>query len=202
MTIPLVFFSLFILILWFVIGAKGHWLLKAAVIAMTLHFCISIGLSLQGFAGWPSGEDLPTKFIVHWVVVEEPDKKTKDKGAIYVWATSLDNQKEERSSSAWRNFFLSLSPVDTGQPRAHAVPYSKEKHEESDGVLTKIKGGKIVIGERGKKGKGKGEGEEGNGDGDGDGEGEGPQGGGSFSQSDGITFHDLPPTKLPKKIRN
>ena len=82
MTIPLVFFSLFILVLWFIIGAKGHWALKAIVIAMTLHFCISIGLSLEGFAGWPSADGLPDKFMVHWIVVEEPDKRTKTGGAI------------------------------------------------------------------------------------------------------------------------
>ena len=137
--------------------------------------------------------------IVHWVVVEEPDKKTKEKGAIYVWVTSLDNPKEDRSSSGWRNFFLSFSPTNEGHPRAHVVPYSKAKHEESDGVLTKIKGGKIVIGERGETGEGEAEGE---GTGDGEGGPQGPQGGGSFSRSDGITFHELPPTKLPKKTRN
>ena len=95
MTIPLVFFSLFILVLWFIIGAKGHWALKAIVIAMTLHFCISIGLSLEGFAGWPSADGLPDKFMVHWIVVEEPDKRTKTGGAIYVWATELGVQQDE-----------------------------------------------------------------------------------------------------------
>ena len=199
MTIPLVFFSLFILILWFIIGSRGHWALKAVVIAMTLHFCISIGLSLEGFAGWPSADGLPDKFIVHWIVVEEPDKKTKAPGSIYVWATDLGHEKETSESSGWKGFFLSLSPSGEGQPRAYVVPYSKEKHEDADGVLTQIRGGKIVLGERGENGGEPGEGE--GGDGDGNGSPEGSEGGGSFSRSDGITFHELPPTKLPKKIR-
>ena len=200
MTIPLVFFSLFILVLWFIIGAKGHWALKAIVIAMTLHFCISIGLSLEGFAGWPSGDGLPEKFIVHWIVVEEPDKRTKTGGAIYVWATDLSVEEEGAKPSPWRRFFLKLSPSNEGQPRAYVVPYSKEKHEESEGVLTQIKGGKAVVGERG-EGEGEpGDGEDGNGEGDG--QSEGSEGGGSFSRSDGITFHELPPTRLPKKIGN
>jgi hypothetical protein len=198
MTIPLVFFSLFILVLWFIIGAKGHWALKALVIAMTLHCCISIGLSLEGFAGWPSAEVLPDKFIVHWIVVEEPDKRTRAGGAIYVWATAPSSEKEASDTSAWRRFFLKLSPSNKGQPRAYGLPYSKGRHEESEGVLTQIKAGKTVIGERGEN-----EGEEGDGeDGDGNGGPEGRGEGGSFSLSDGITFHNLPPTKLPKKIGN
>ena len=200
MTIPLVFFSLFILVLWFIIGSKGHWALKAGVIAMTLHFCISIGLSLEGFAGWPSEDGLPDKFIVHWIVVDEPDKKTKSDGAIYVWATDVAVETAAPPRSVWDKFFLNLSPKNTGQPRAYVVPYSKSKHEESDGVLTQIKGGKVVIGERGENGGEPGDGEEGSGDGDG--QPDGSEGGGSFSRSDGITFHELPPTKLPKKIRN
>ena len=202
MTIPLVFFSLFILILWFIIGAKGHWGVKAVVIAMTLHFCISIGLSLEGFAGWPSADDLPDKFVVHWMVVEEPDKKTKTPGAIYVWVTDLGQHQESPESSRWRGLFLNLFPSGEGQPRAYVSPYSKEKHKDADGVLTQIRGGKIVIGERGKKGGEPGEGEDGEGNGDGNGDPAGSDGGGSFSRSDGITFHELPPTKLPKKIRN
>ena len=106
MTIPLVFFSLFILILWFIIGSRGHWALKAVVIAMTLHFCISIGLSLEGFAGWPSADGLPDKFIVHWIVVEEPDKKTKAPGSIYIWATDLSRDHETPETSGWKKFFL------------------------------------------------------------------------------------------------
>ena len=200
MTIPLVFFALFLLTLWFIIGANGHWAIKAAVIAMTLHLCISIGVSLGGFSGWPSEEDLPDKFIVHWIVVEEPAKKTKSGGAIYVWATGVNGGKKEDAPSIWKRFFLNLSPTDDGLPRAYATPYSKGKHEESNGVLTQIRAGKTVLGERG-DGEGEG-GDEGEGDGDGNGDPADSAGEGSFSQTDGITFHELPPTKLPKKTRN
>jgi len=165
MTIPAVFFVLFLLILWFIIGARGHWLLKAFVIGITLHLCVSVGLSLSGFAGWPCEDSLPQKFIVHWIVVEEPDKKTKEKGAIYVWVTSIE-EGESSLSEEWTQmilarFFITLSPLTTNQPRSHIVPYSKQKHKKSEDVLTQIKAGKTVIGERGAKGKDTGEGEEG-----------------------------------------
>ena len=196
MTIPVVFFTLFLLILWFVIGARGHWVLKAFVIGVTLHLCVSIGLSLSAFAGWPSEESLPQKFMVHWIVVEEPDKKTKEKGAIYVWVTSL-GENSGFISEKWRRFFVALPPTNFGQPRSYVVPYSKQKHEESEGVLTQIRSGKTVIGEKGAKGKGSGkEGEGSLGEGDGS---ENGNEGGSFSKSEDVTFHELPPPHLPKK---
>ena len=41
MTIPLVFFSLTGLILWFIIGARGHWGIKAFIISADAT-CMSI----------------------------------------------------------------------------------------------------------------------------------------------------------------
>ena len=196
MTIPALFFALFVLVLWFVIGSRGHWILKVFVIGVTLHLCVSVGLSLSGFAGWPSEDSLPQKFIVHWIVIEEPDKKTKEKGAIYVWATSL-GEDGTVASPQWRRFFVTLFPDHFSKPRSHVVPYSKKRHEESEGVLVQIRSGKIVIGEKGAKGKGDGEDGEGDG-GRGDGSEKGNEGG-SFSQSDDLTFHELPPPRLPKK---
>jgi|7_EtaG_2_1085326.scaffolds.fasta_scaffold00081_29 hypothetical protein len=197
MTIPLVFFVLFVLTLWFVIGSRGHWALKAVVIAATLHLCVSVGISLGSFAGWPSSDRLPDKFLIHWVVIKEPSKKTKEPGAIYVWLTSMTDPKRDTSSSEWRRFFITLSPDGNGQPRSHILPYSKGKHKEADDIIQLLKDGKAVVGERGKGGKrGDGEGDGGKGGGDSK---NGENGGGSFSRSDGITFHELPPTRLPKK---
>ena len=79
MTIPLVFFSLTALVLWFIIGARGHWALKALIILLTLHISLSVGMSIPNFAGWPSDDPLPKKFLVHWIIIKEPDKITKNK---------------------------------------------------------------------------------------------------------------------------
>jgi hypothetical protein len=190
MAIPAVFFVLFLLILWFVIGARGHWLLKAFVIGVTLHLCVSVGLSLSGFAGWPCEDILPQKFIVHWIVVDEPDKNTEEKGDIYIWVTSI-GEGDNLLPDNWKRFFVTLSHTNVHQPRSHVVPYSKQKHKESEDVLAQIRAGKTVIGERGAEGE---KGSLGHGDGS-----ENENEGGSFSQSDDVTFHELPPTRLPKK---
>ena len=200
MTIPLVFFSLTALILWFIIGSKGHWLLKAAVISLTLYLCLSVGMSIPNFAGWPSDDSLPNKFLVHWIVVKEPDKKTKEAGHIYIWASNLSGTEEEEDIG-WRQYLLSFAIQDMKEPRSYRTPYSMEGHERADGALGKIRAGESVMGKNngkkgegdgGKKGKGKGEGKGGEGKGKG-------KGGGSFSNSDDISFHDLPDTILPEK---
>lgn len=200
MAIPIAFLSLTCLILWFVIGSRGHWALKATVIAATLHLCVSLGVSLPDFAGWPSAAPLPPKFLVHWMVVREPDKKTKEKGAIYVWATNLSS-KVRKEDSDWKQFLISFAVVDTSQPRVHKTPYSLEDHKTADGVNKRIRNGETVIGigsgeegegeegdGKGKKGKGSGgkKGKKGNGD-------------GNFSISQDVNFQTLPPTILPEK---
>ena len=76
------------------------------------------------------------------------------------------------------------------------LPYSKQKHEDAEGVLTKIRDGKAVVGERGAGEGGPGEGPPGDDNANGE---DGGKGGGSFSKSEDITFHELPPTSLPKK---
>ncbi len=197
MTISLMFLSMAILILWFIIGSKGHWGIKTTVIALTLYLCVSIGAALPDFAGWPSTAPLPSKFLVHWLVVKEPPKKTKKEGAIYVWATSLSDNDGEKKKG-WRRFLMPFSPIDTSEPRVYKTPYSIDSHKEADGVVNRIKDGKVVIGERG-KGKGDGKGGEGKGKNGSGTEGRDGNGEGSFSLSEDVNFQNLPSPSLPDK---
>ena len=196
--IPLVFFVLSSLLLWLVIGAKGHWLFKAGVISFVLYFCISVGLSLGSLLGWPAGQPLPEEFKVHWIQIKEPNKRTGSEGSIYVWATSLGKYYKEDGWDGWRRMFVFFKNYDPTEPRAYRVNYSREMHERAEGALGKIMRGESVGGKN--KGKGEGEGE-GEGEDKGTGKnGGGKKGGGSLSKSDDIIFHELPPTKLPDKV--
>lgn len=207
MTIPLTFLSIAILILWFIIGSKGNWAIKAAVIPLTLYLCISIGAALPDLAGWPSTSPLPSKFLVHWLVVKEPTKKinatkgsVSKEGAIYVWATTISDEPQKKKGG-WSSFLIPFSFASTSAPRVYTTPYSVDSHEEADGIINRIKDGKIVIGERGKgDGKGNGEGADGKKGGNGPNAGEnGASGQGTFSLSRDVTFQDLPPALLPDK---
>mgnify|MGYP003660182159 CR=1 FL=1 len=196
MSISLAFFILASLLLWFIIGSKGRWFIKASVIALVLYSCLSINLSLDNLFGWPSNQALPEVFQVHWIKVKEPDKRTGDKGYIYVWATDLSGKEVE--TSGWKGlkgYFISFDNYDPSEPRAYRLEYSKERHERAEGALGALKGGGKVGGKNNGKKKGDG-GDTGKGSGKNKGEGKGE---GSLSRSDDIIFHDLPPTKLPDK---
>jgi len=187
MTIIPTFILLGGLILWFVIGTKGYWPLKMVLITMTLCFSLFLSQTMEDVRGWPTDDEPPEKFIVHWLVIKEPSKlDTTDKGGIYMWVTDLGGDGKE--------------------PRAYKTKYSREGHEEAQKAIGMIMDGKTVMGSRnGKKGEG-----DGSGDGEGKGEGGGKKGqgqgngtgGGSLSNSPEIIFHELPPSKLPEKIRH
>ena len=69
-----VMFILFaVLILWSIIGARGWWWLKVPVIAGTLYFGLAVWYSVDSHLGWATYHDPPRKFMVEWMVVDEPD---------------------------------------------------------------------------------------------------------------------------------
>jgi hypothetical protein len=153
-------------------------------------------MSLENLAGWPTDQQLPEKFTVHWIVVEEPNKKTGEEGFIYIWATNTGVYYKEDGRDDWRTLLLSLQNYDPTKPRAYKLSYSMDLHEQSQRAMDKIRAGGKVGGERG------------DGDGSGDGKGKtsggkkgqsGNNGGGSLSGFSGIIFHELPPSKLPEK---
>jgi len=195
MSIPFAFFLLSSLLLWLIIGIKGHWFVKVVVISFVLYFCISIDFSLENLLGWPSDQSLPEKFQVHWVEIKEPNKKTKELGCIYVWATNSNKFSKEDGWDGWRRVFVSFQNYDSREPRSYRLPYSKEDHKKAQRAIELIKGGNKVGGGNG-KGKGKGKG----GKGKGDGKGGKKNGGGSLSRNGGVYFEILPPPSLPDKV--
>jgi|TARA_R100000808_G_scaffold3827_2_gene13124 hypothetical protein len=189
MILTIAFVLLAAIILWFVIGSKGQWHLKALCIALTLYFSLCLSQSLHDVAGWPSSDELPDKFEIHWGLIQEPDKVTGEEGRIYLWLTP----KEEEEDSGW---ILSFYDAITDTPRVYSIPYSRENHGKVEGAVEGIKQGQRMQGGKG-DGEGDGEGENGEKGGDGQ-EGKG-SGGGSISRSPELYFGPLPPPKLPEK---
>jgi hypothetical protein len=203
--IPLAFVIIAALTLWIVIGSKGWWWLKALVVAGAVLFSITLWHSLSALQGWPTNEELPEKFEIKWLVVEEPNKKTGFEGAIYVWAKDL-SPKEERNDGV----LILHSKKKSDEPRLYIMPYSRKMHEQAEGIKKQIASGKPFYGEM-LKGKGKGEGKgKGKGEGKGKGKGKGPkgegkgegQGDGDLSNEQDPIFHELPPAVLPEKVTN
>jgi|TARA_R110000824_G_scaffold55629_7_gene153072 hypothetical protein len=198
MSITLGFVLVAALALWFIIGSKGHWLSKALVIFASLYFCLSVGFSVKDYMGWPTEESLPKKFLVHWIVIQEPDKKTGDKGAIYVWTKPLS--KVEDKTVTWEDYLLSFYDGKS-KPRAHRMSYSRDMHEKAQQAIDTIRSGGQIGGQsgQGKEGDGDGNAEKGKAS-NGTGENAKGQGGGSLTRNGGVIFHKLPPPRLPDKV--
>ena len=203
--IPIAFVIISAILLWFIIGSKGNWLLKAVVIAVTLCFSLGVWNSVAGLQGWPTKEPLPAKFLLHWAVVEEGNKQTDTPGNIYLWVEDIGDKKKN-------NVFSFLPKEMTDKPRVYKIPYDRNTHEQLQKALEGMKKGKRFVGEN--KGQGKfGEAGEGKNKGGKPGQnnngkskgyekqGKGMNGNGEFdfSQEQDLVFHELPPALLPQK---
>lgn len=221
--IPVAFTILTAALLWIIIGGKGHWLVKMGFVTVAMYFAVALWVSLGTLIGWPSREQLPEKFQVHWIVVKEAPAGSKDPSCVYLWVTELDetNKPKEKEPNRWLINFSAKKAK--WEPRSHQTEYSRQLHEEAMMALEMIKEGKMVMGtrkgvERAVKGEGEGDGKDGFGSGDGNGNGQGTgQGagrgegygkdgsgdgeGGGMSENNDSVFHILPPPMLPPKPR-
>lgn len=214
--IPLTFLIVTALTLWVVIGSKGWWWAKAAVVIVTVAFSITLWQSLDGIQGWPSSDKLPAKFEIKWIFVLEPNQKTKAAGAIYVLAQDIEPEKSQHS------WYLNLKHKDLSQePRIYKTPYSRAMHEQSIKIQSRIKQGGRFFAQSNKEGvggdgDGDGDGEEGDGDagsgkgGKGKGKGKkgkgrgqggvsGMSGGGMTENAEDFMLYELPPPSYPQK---
>jgi len=201
--IPLAFMIMAALTLWVVIGCRGWWWLKMIVVAASIFFSISLWQNLADLQGWPTMAEVPQKFEIKWVEVEEPNKKTGDPGGVYVWLKDINPEAEIEET-----FYLRLHHKELEEePRIHKMPYSRSAHEQAQGIKEKIAQGQRVFAQKGEQGMGTGGEGEGEGEGKGKGSGqpgEGKPGGreggsGSMSQEQDWIFHELPPPLFPNK---
>ena len=177
------FIILFSLLLWLVIGLKGSWILKIAIITVALLFSSSTILTIENFYGWPATQPMPKEFRVYWALIEEPNESEKTEGALYFWAESTEI---ESSMSDIFNFMILKGNRMRGV-RAYRLPYSDDMREITIKIVKKIMNGEVVIGTL----------EESTmpeefilSDSDEDGEGE---------TSEDIKFYSLPPSGSPRK---
>lgn len=187
--LPLIILGLFsaATLLWFVIGASGKWFIKAAVIVLFCLVSVNVWSSIYKFSGWPTQDELPEKFRLHWAVITEP--KSDNEGGIKLWITSKHIETP-----------ILLSTVDKTQPRAYSIPYTRENHQAVSQGVQMVKNGQIVeMSMTGKQGKGGGgNGKPGNGKATGSGK-RGTSGNYGGPESKGGLLYILPPSASPNK---
>ena len=111
------------------VRANWHWSIKFGAIALTTLTYFSTWWALRESEGWPAIVEPPGGFELIAFDIREPDKRSGDDGAIYLWL---------RHPGA----------VD-GVPRAHRLEYREELHEAVVQAGRRMAEGQQQVTERG-----------------------------------------------------
>jgi predicted membrane metal-binding protein len=101
--------------------SRFPWWIKAAAIVVTSAFFIEAFFATKGLLGWPQSGSLPARFQLLWVRVVEPDLKTGDQGAVFLWVESVDEHN-----------------VPEGIPRSYRLPYTRPLADRSSRARDEI----------------------------------------------------------------
>ncbi len=102
---------------------------KLAGILVVAAFYFTSWNSYINILGWPSTEDLPDKFRISWVIIQEPSKGNRKEGSLYLWLRKLNE-------------------VNTpyGAPRSYKLLWNEENHKVAQSALYKLKEGEQLNG--------------------------------------------------------
>jgi len=107
------------------LSSRFAWWVKAAAIAVTSVFFVEVFFATKGLLGWPRTDPLPARFQLLWVRVAEPDLKSSNPGAIYLWIEEVDENN-----------------VPDGVPRSYRLPYSRPLADRAAKARDEIMSGK------------------------------------------------------------
>ncbi len=156
------------LLLWILIGARGSWKVKLALIVVIPSFGIAVWGSMDSLMGWPTSADVPGKSLLQWAVIHEPGDAGKgDPGRIHLWLVPLGKDADR--------------DYPRGTPRAYVLPYSRELHKLVQEGMERVKKGHPVVLERTKRRARRGGG-----------------GGTLHNPTDRYRLYDLPPPEVRK----
>ncbi len=122
--ISLGYAALAVLLLGLGLEARLAWWVKAAAIVVTSTFMIVVFYATSGLLGWPARGGLPPRFQLLWTRVVEPDVRTGDAGAVFLWVEETDENN-----------------VPSGMPRSYRLPYSRALADRSLAARDEIMAG-------------------------------------------------------------
>ncbi len=182
---PIAFLVVTAILLWNLIYARGRWLQKLLLIITVPYISLVLWLSLDGYLGWPTPENLPQKSLLVWSLVAEPPPG-KEGGKIYLWLTPIPQNKTSRFIEKYFGY-----KNQEKEPRAYVLPYTRKMHEKLDKAMGMLREGKSVVMGRGTENDLGKEGAP-----DQNSETNPSQ---ENSGDDEEVFYELPPPKLPEK---
>ena len=178
--LPLMFLLLAILLLWIIIGCKGHLTAKIWTINVTIFFTAILWVGIDSYTGWPSTSPMPNHGRLMNVISNEPD-------SIYVL---LENHADcNLYYEDWQDFVY-YKPNDTA--RLFKLQYDKNMHRQLEAAMEEVKKGRYVILSRFKMNKYE----------DGKIEDNAKEGDGSLTKNADFRFYILPPSKFVSKPTN
>src|SRR3981081_1181638 len=113
-TISLGYAALGVLLLYLGLETRLAWWIKAAAIVVTSGFFVVMFFATNGLLGWPARGPLPARFQLLWTRVVEPDVRSGDAGAVYLWVEETDENN-----------------VPGGTPKSYRLAYSRTLADRS-----------------------------------------------------------------------
>ena len=107
------------------LASSFAWWVKAAAIVLTSFFFVEAFFATKDLLGWPRTGQLPPRFQLLWARVVDPDLKSGNPGAIYLWIEAVDDNN-----------------VPDGVPRSYRLPYSHPLADRSAKARDEIMSGK------------------------------------------------------------
>ena len=142
---PLAIVFVLVLLSWFIIKVKIKIYVKFLLITATTLVFFGVWSSITNLKGWAAEDQMPEKYQVHWVIIEEPSKMTGGGGGIFIIVTDM-----KKSGGKEINLYVK---DNTKEPRLYKIPYSRQLHERSQQMIKGLKKGKKYYGVSKKKGK-------------------------------------------------
>jgi hypothetical protein len=157
--IPISLLLLFIFWGWLIVGLKGRWFIKLALITTSAVSTLFVLSAMSSLYGWATRDRMPDKFLMKWNEVEPPNKRSGFPGSIKIWLGPYGAWDKESKDNFLSMFEYKFYSTET---RLYQIPYTREMHEKMEKAKGRLKQGKPVVGERGneggKDGKEKGQG--------------------------------------------
>jgi hypothetical protein len=141
--LPVAIIFILILLSWFIIKVKIKTYVKLILITITFLVFFGVWNSVVNLKGWASQSQLPDKYLIQWIVIEEPGKLTREGGGIFILASDMEKSENEDINIYVKD--------NTKEPRLYRIPYSRQMHQDSQDIIKGLKKGKKYYGTNGKE---------------------------------------------------
>ena len=111
------------------LNSRWSWVIKALAIVLVSGLYLVTYYSFPPLLGWPTSQQLPKRFNLIAVYVQEPDKTSGRAGEILLWAADM------------------AAGPRGAEPRAYRVPFTPELHQKVEEAGNKIRKGLPQLGE-------------------------------------------------------